>query len=87
MSNSFQYYTIDRGESEKDVVVSVTPFSGSPVIYAIANSDGVFPSRSHYSQSSASARLKVRNTVIMRNGTDVRPGEDILVGVFGLKSI
>ena len=83
LSNSFQYYTIDRGESEKDVVVSVTPFSGSPVIYAIANSDGVFPSRSHYSQSSASARLKVRNTVIMRNGTDVRPGEDILIGVFG----
>ena len=88
LANSMQYYTIKRGISKEDVVISVMPLSGRPYLYALATKDHQFPSTTHYQQSSRSYRVKSRNTVIMRNGTDIPAGVDtVLAGVFGYNGV
>ena len=88
LANSMQYYTIKRGMSKEDVVISVMPLSGRPYLYALATKDHQFPSTTHYQQSSRSYRVKSRNTVIMRNGTDIPAGVDtVLAGVFGYNGV
>ena len=88
LANSMQYYKIKRGLSTEDVMISVMPFSGRPFLYALATKDHQLPSTKHYQQSSRSYHVKSRNTVIMKNGTDIPPGVDtILAGVFGYNGV
>jgi hypothetical protein len=86
LASNFKYYYVNRGDSERDVIVSVMPMSGKPVLYVTANKDNTLPSNKYgtYTHSSRSSQLQTRNSVIMRNQTDIPPGVDtILIGVYG----
>ena len=85
MGSGMQYYFLDRGDSDKDVIVSVMPVSGKPILYATANKENKFPSINDYTHSSRSSQLQARNSVIMKNKTDIPPGVNtVLIGVYGL---